>query len=395
MTLLNSQGSRTRVRKIAWLILALGLLGYSLPRVADASRSNWLGIELTHRLVGRTWLDIWTAPDGWETSVARDQFSKECSLAAGSRSAAYLAGICWWIAGDTGASLFDLQQAPRARQDLTNALEGQVYLSRGDRGQTLRSWTKGDLPSRLSSWAESWRAHGHFAPAAHVYEILASQQPEDVALQLTLAQVYLDAKDYDRAKLVLDGILARDPRNFDAQSLSMYVLAFGQGAYEQAVQFGLGLLEQPGLRPDQRAGVYWMLGTIERGLGHFSSAVDFFTHYRDTGTMPKWYGNFAIAQTYRMAGTLPQAAEAIENAAADAPTQAVVLTERGLIRVQSGQIEVGLHDLQQAIQSQPDDDRLVEYVVGELRQMKQNAIACRILKNVPKASLQNDAPVCQ
>jgi len=364
-----------------WILLVLAAV-YKLPDMLQWFRVNELGLELARHVVNRSMLDLWNAPEAMSSyRLEHSHLETGCAQVAQVRSGAYLQGICKWVTGEPDSALIELALAQSERPLLAAMLIGRIYDYKGDSAKALAVWKSVGMLTELDGLAQAWRAQGHFKTAADLYEALLADQPDDVKRQLTLASVYVDMRDYAQARVVLDNLLVRHPGDIDALALSMYVLAFGEGHYQDALQAGERLLQRPELSPEQQAGLYWILGTIERQAGNLSAAVDYFARYRDTGGTAKWKGNFAIAQTYRVAGRLSDASNFIALAVAEAPTQPIVLTEQGLIRVQSDQVELGLRDLQQTIQSRPGDVGLLIYIAVELRQLGQDVAACQMFKN--------------
>jgi Flp pilus assembly protein TadD len=147
------------------------------------------------------------------------------------------------------------------------------------------------------------------------------------------------------------------------------------------------------LSDEQRADVYWRLGTIERHVGNTQAAVDYFTRYRDLQVRPGWYGNFMIAQTYRMGGELDPALAYIEQALSEAPDQPVCLSERGIIRLRSGQIESALTDLRSAVELQPDNVGLRVSIAVELRWSGHAEAACDMLQEAFRLDPTNESVI--
>jgi tetratricopeptide (TPR) repeat protein len=191
----------------------------------------------------------------------------------------------------------------------------------------------------------------------------------------------------------LDSVLLEDPKNLEAQTLSIYVLAFGEGWFEEARRIGFRLLSMPGLSHERRADVYWALGMIERHVGNTQEAVGYFTQYRDLRVWPIWYGNLAIAQTYRIAGQLEKALAAIEDALLEAPDQPLCLSERGIIRLRTGEVEPALADLRRAAELQPDNLAQRISSATELRWAGQTAVACEMLQEAYHLDPTNESVV--
>jgi Flp pilus assembly protein TadD len=169
----------------------------------------------------------------------------------------------------------------------------------------------------------------------------------------------------------------------------MYVLAFGEDRFGDALLVGQRLLSVPGLSDERRADVYWRLGTVERHIGNTQAAVDHFIQYKALQVKPDWYGDFVIAQTYRMQGSLDEALAYIERALAEAPDQPLCLSERGIIRLRSGRTEPALADLHSAVELRPDNVGLRVSIALELRRFGQTAAACEMLQEASELDPAN------
>jgi tetratricopeptide (TPR) repeat protein len=387
-----------RRRSIIVLLMFIAIVVTSqLPRLWESVQVNLVSIRLSHALQGSSYLDVWNAPAKWDMQRTElGQLRALCTTAEQLQEGAYLLGLCSWIVGDLDLAQQSFAMAKSSHPEVAGLLEGRIYDYAGDAALAVSTWeSAGALPYLLDlAWA--WRLQGRFGQAVDLYETLVSGQPDalDILdLRVTLASAYVEMQDYDRAGVVLDDALSQDPNNLEARSLSMYVLAFGEGRFEDALLVGQRLLSMPGLSDERRADVYWRLGTIERHIGNTQAAVDYFTRYRDLHVRPSWYGNFAVAQTYRIGGELDKALAYIEQALSEAPDQPLVLSEKGAILLQSGQIESALADLQLAVGLQPDNVGLRVSVAMELHRAGQTATACEMLQEAFELDSTNESVI--
>jgi len=361
------------------------------------AQSNMLGLRMSRALGEFSYLDVWNAPAKWDMQKSElGQLHVLCTTAGRSQQEAYLLGLCGWIVGDLDLAQQSFAIAKSSHPQLVGLFEGRIYDYAGDAASAVSAWeSAGALPYLLDlAWA--WRLQGRFGQAVDLYETLVSGQPDTVDLldlRVTLASAYVEIKDYDRAGVVLDAALSQDPNNLVAQALSMYVLAFGEGRFEDALLVGQRLLSTPGLSDDRRADVYWRLGTIERYLGNTQAAAGYFAQYGALQVKPNWYSNLVIAQTYRMGGSLDEALAHIEQALAEAPDQPLCLTERGIIRLRAGQIGPALADLQLAVGLQPDNVGLRVSVARELHGAGQTATACDMLQEALELDSTNESVI--
>jgi tetratricopeptide (TPR) repeat protein len=388
--------SLMRERSTAVLVVFIAIVVTSqLPRLWESVQVNLVGIRLSRPLVGFSPLDVWNAPAQWDTqSTELGQLRVLCITADRPQKGAYLLGLCGWIVGDLDLAQQSFAIAKSSHPELAGLFQGRVYDYAGDAALAVSTWESAGVLPYLLDFAWTLRLQGRFGQAVDLYETLVSGQPDTLDLldlRLTLASAYVEMQDYDRAGVVLDAALSQDPNNLVAQSLSMYVLAFGEGRFEDALLVGQRLLSEPGLSDDRRADVYWRLGTIERLLGNTRAAVDYFTQYKALQVKPNWYSNLVIAQTYRMGGSLDEALAHIEQALSEAPNQPLCLTERGIIRLRVGQIGPALADLQLAVGLQPDNVGLRVSVAKELHRAGQTAIACEMLREAFELDSTNES----
>lgn len=366
---------------VVLLICLTIVVANELPALWELAQNNLVGVRLSRALSVFPHLDVWNAPAKWDTHRTElDQLRVFCTTADRSQRGSYLLGLCGWVVGDLDLARQSFALARSSRPDLAGLFEGRVYDYTGDKALAVSTWESAGALSHLRDRAYVWRLQGRFAQAIGLYETLVSGQPDSLDLKLELVGAYVDAQDYGMASVVLDSVLSQEPDNFEAQSLSMYVLAFGEDRSEDALLVGQRLLSMPGASDERRARVYWMLGTIERHIGNTQAAVDYFIQYRDLHVSPSWYGNFVIAQTYRLGGDLDEAWAYIERALSEVPDQPLCLSERGIILLQSGQVEPGLADLQSAVELQPDNVGLRVSIAMELHWLGQTAPACEMLQ---------------
>jgi tetratricopeptide (TPR) repeat protein len=383
-----------RLGSIALLLIIAVAAASKLPMLWGLAQSNLVGVRLSRALVGFSPLDVWDAPAKWDMQKSElGQLHVLCTAASRSQKEAYLLGLCGWIVGDLDLAQQSFAIAKSSHPELAGLFQGRIYDQAGDAALAVSTWeSAGALPYLLDlAWA--WRLQGHFQQAVRLYETLVSGRPHSVDLNVTLASAYVEIQDYDRAGVVLDAALSQDPNNLVAQALSMYVLAFGEGRFEDALLVGQRLLSEPGLSDDRRADVYWRLGTIERYLGNTQAAVGYFTQYGVLRVKPNWYSNLVIAQTYRMGGSLDEALAHIEQALAEAPDQPLCLTERGIIRLRVGQIDPALADLQLAVGLQPDNVGLRVSVAKELYRADQTVTACEMLQEALELDSTNESVI--
>jgi tetratricopeptide (TPR) repeat protein len=366
------------------------LLASELPALWELAQINLVGLKMSRALVGSSYLDIWNAPAEWDAQrTGLDQLRMFCTKADRSQRGSYLLGLCGWVVGDVDLAQRSFAMARSSHPDLVGLFEGRVYDYAGDKALAVSTWESADALTYLLDLAWTWRLQGRFQQAVGLYETLVSAQPDSLDLKLTLLAGNIDAKEYNRARMVLDSILSQDPDNLEAQSLSMYVLAFGEDRFGDALLVGQRLLSVPGLSDERRADVYWRLGTVERHIGNTQAAVDHFIQYKALQVKPDWYGDFVIAQTYRMQGSLDEALAYIERALAEAPDQPLCLSERGIIRLRSGRIEPALADLHSAVELRPDNIGLRVSIALELRRFGQTAAACEMLQEASELDPAN------
>lgn len=375
---------------IALLLFTAIVATNKLPMLWELAQNNLVGVRLSRALGDFSHLDVWNAPAQWDTRRTKlDQLRVFCTAADRSQRGSYLLGLCGWIVGDLDLAQQSFARARSSRPDLAGLFEGRVYDYAGDKALAVSTWESAGVLPYLLDCAWTWRLQGRFAQAIGLYETLVSGQLDSSDLKVALTGAYIEVQDYDRARVVLDAVLSQDPDNFSAQSLSMYVLTFGEGRFEDALSVGQRLLSMPGLSDERRADVYWRLGTIERHIGNTQAAVDHFTQYKALQVKPSWYGNFVIAQTYRIGGSLDEALAYIEQALSEAPDQPLCLMERGIIHLQSGQIEPALADLDSAVELQPDNVGLWVSTAMELRRFDQTVAACEMLREASELDPTN------
>jgi tetratricopeptide (TPR) repeat protein len=380
-------------RFILLLMLVGGLLGsFALKNIAWR---NLLFVKMSYMLRDVRAVDLWDIPLVLQDSKAEtESFHRFCTGLAQSQRATYGLGLCGWIVGDFDLALKSLTVIKNERPKLASFWEGRIYDYRGDKAKAVSIWERAGLLSYVLDLASRWRLDGRFDRAIEVYQTLMAGHATLPGLELALAEAYIGAKEYDSAKVAIDVILSRDPGNLEAQLMMMYVLAFGQDRHEEALEIGESLLSNTGLSEEFLLDLYWRLGTIERHLGNTQAAVDYFVRYRDLPAAADWYGNFAIAQTYRLADDLEQGVAYIQQALAEAPNRPVCLRERGIIYLQLGQVEQAMGDFRRAIQLQPNNIGQRTSIASELRRSGHLALACEMLREAMVLA-PNDARVKQ
>lgn len=384
--------SKVVMYKYISTVLLIFLLISKLSTFSNLVRVNYLGLRLSQVLSNYSSVDLWNASEKWSDQGLKaelEQLHMSCTSDSQSLVVSYLRGLCGWVVGDLKLAHQSFKQAQNIRPGLARLFDGRVYDCEGEEASAASSWESDDIHSYLLNTAYHWRLQGYFKRAVDLYEVMYTNRMDTLDAKLILMTAYLDAQDYRKTREMIDLILLQDPQNFAAQSVLVHVLAFGEGHYEAALELGGHLLADPKLSEEQRAGLYQKLGKIERQIGNTQTAIEYFVQYRDLPVTSDWYGNYFIAQTYRMDSRLKEALESINLALSTTPNRSLCLTERGFIYLQMGDVELALQDFDLAIQLDPNNIGRRTLIVNELNKTRTLTIACDILQGEARVAGQN------
>ncbi|MFQ5957737.1 MAG: XrtA/PEP-CTERM system TPR-repeat protein PrsT, partial [Alphaproteobacteria bacterium] len=227
---------------------------------------------------------------------------------------------------------------------------------------------------------------GDYAGSAAAFETLLKTRPDNLGLQIALARAQIGTGNLEEAAANLDRVLKVIP-NHPATNYLRALAAFRAEDYETAINYteavlridgshlpslliagagsyALGRLEQankhltrfladvPGHRAARR-----LLGATQLRIGRADEAVATLDPLLDGGdeedaTLLAMIGTAAVRS-----GDLVAGSEYFQRAAALRPEAADIRTQLGLTRIALGQRELGIEDLEQAIEIDPGLDR--------------------------------------
>jgi putative PEP-CTERM system TPR-repeat lipoprotein len=262
------------------------------------------------------------------------------------------------------------------------------------------------------------QALGQYDNALLQYEQALKRAPQHPTAQLEKAFLQIAAKRYDAARKTIADAKAGNPANL----LTLYMqglLDYSEGKQSEA---RLGLQKLLAAVPDHMPSVL-LLATVEMHQGAFEqserNARKFLETYPDhefarnllivtqlkSGLLVEATSNVQIAlrvqapsarlyglagQVYLMAGNYAKASEMFERATGLDPKLAEVKSGLGISRLAQGQLERGLHDIEQATMIDADSNRAALTLVAAQLRLRQYDKALVTIAGLDKIS-PNDA----
>lgn len=199
--------------------------------------------------------------------------------------------------------------------------------------------------NHLRGLGQTLLAEEKYQEALSVYEKLADQMPDDADTYISLAKIYRELHQLDKAEENM--VKARQYAPGSLEVLYNEAIIYeAQGRYEDAIRVLSDALtrvkSQSSVLPTRRrflAILYQQLGQLYRDTQNFSSAVNSYQELQKLGEEEDRRARVLLMETYRQAKDLPKALQTGHDAIAKYPNDPAIRASYALILGENQQTE--------------------------------------------------------
>jgi Flp pilus assembly protein TadD len=242
-------------------------------------------------------------------------------------------------------------------------------------------------------------AEEKYAEALTVYQKISDLMPDDADIYLSLAQIYRELHQLDKAE---DNILKA--RQYSPGSpVVMYneaMLYQAQGRFEDAIRVlsdaVTGIKSQSPVQPTRRrslAILYQQLGQLYRETQNFQAAIFTYEELEHLGEEEDRRARMMIVETYRAAKDLAKALQAGKEALAKYPADPAIRASEALLLGENGQTEEAIRILRAQLRGDESDRETylnIAQVYERGRHYKEAEEAARAAEMLPGQARDNE-----
>jgi tetratricopeptide (TPR) repeat protein len=204
-------------------------------------------------------------------------------------------------------------------------------------------------------------AEEKYTDALVVFQKLSDLMPDDSDTYVSMARIYRELHQYDKAEENLVKARQYSPGSLDVM-FNEAMIYESQGRYEDAIRVlsdaVTGVKAQPPAMPSRRrnlAILYQQLGMLYRDTQNYQAAIYTFQELSHLGDEEDRRARVLIMDTYRQAKDLPKALQAGREAVAKYPDDASISASQALLLGENQQADEGVKLLQADLKNKTPD----------------------------------------
>jgi tetratricopeptide (TPR) repeat protein len=204
-------------------------------------------------------------------------------------------------------------------------------------------------------------AEEKYTDALVVFQKLSDLMPDDSDTYVSIARIYRELHQYDKAEENLVKARQYSPGSLDVM-FNEAMIYESQGRYEDAIRVlsdaVTGVKAQPPAMPSRRrslAILYQQLGMLYRDTQNYQAAIYTFQELSHLGDEEDRRARILIMDTYRQAKDLPKALQAGRDAMAKYPDDGSIRASQALLLGENQQADEGVKLLQPDLKNKADD----------------------------------------
>jgi len=213
----------------------------------------------------------------------------------------------------------------------------------------------------LRGLGQALLAEEKYTDALAVFQKLSDLLPDDSDTYVSIARIYRELHQYDKAEQNLVKARQYSPGSLDVM-FNEAMIYESQGRYEDAIRVlsdaVTGVKAQPAAMPSRRrslAILYQQLGMLYRDTQNYQAAIFTFQELGHLGEEEDRRARMLTMDTYRQAKDLPKALQAGREAIAKYPDDSTIRASQALLFGENQQADEAVKLLQTDLKNKPAD----------------------------------------
>ena len=211
--------------------------------------------------------------------------------------------------------------------------------------------------------------------ALKLYQEQAAEDPKDIKAQLRMSQIYLQKRDFAKAREAADKAKEIDPNDLEVQFNDVNLLE-AEGKMPDAIKTLKGILDATAKKnysaseKASRASLLGKLGEMQRTIEQYGPAVDAFRQWADLDPDNAGRAEAEIVETYREAKDYPKAEAEADTAVKKYPKDRILSATRCTVLSDLGKFDAAVAEAKRLADGKNDRD--VDLTLSDVYEKSKN-----------------------